>query len=262
MASLGHERYCAEVVIQTDLLRRTIADTDLSVTVPSCPEWTLADLVRHIGGNLRACEAATRTQTTVDDPANQVTDFAGPLHDAVDVLDSWLAESSAIFADTLRAAGPDAMARMWHIEAPTAFWARRCAQDLVIHRADAAGALGASYSVAGDLAVAAVDELLELFGAPGVADAMPAVKELRGSGETIHLHATDADPALDAEWLIELNADGYSWRHGHEKATVALRAPLTDLLRVFYRRLPVETPGVEVFGDAALLDFWLRRTAL
>jgi uncharacterized protein (TIGR03083 family) len=260
MAPLGHERYCAEVVIQTDLLRRTIADADLSVTVPTCPEWTIADLIRHIGGNLRACEAATRTQDTVDDPASQVPDFAGPGQD--DLLDTWLADSAAIFADTLRAAGPDKTAHMWNIEAPTGFWARRAAQDLVIHRADAAGALYATYSVAGDLAVDAVDELLELFGDPRGAGAAPRIAELRGDGETIHLHATDTDPALDAEWLIELTDKGYSWRHGHEKATVALRAPLTDLLRVFYRRLSVSAPGVEVFGDGELLDFWLERFSL
>jgi hypothetical protein len=67
---------------------------------------------------------------------------------------------------------------------------------------------------------------------------------------------------LAAEWLIELGADGFTWRRGHEKATVALRGPLADVLRVFYRRLPAGSERVEVVGDAALLDFWLERVSL
>lgn len=262
MAPLGHERYCAEVVIQTDLLRRLLAGTDLSLPVPTCPDWTLAALIRHIGGNLRTCEAAVRTVVTVDGPATRVPGPEEPADDDPSDLDIWLSESAAVFADTLRAAGPDVPAEVWKVRAPTGFWARRAAHDLVIHRADAAGAVGAEYPVAADLAVDAVDELLELFSDPELAETTPGLAELRGAGKSIHLHATDADPALVAEWLIEFDDRGFSWRHGHEKATVALRGPLADLLRVFHRRLPVDTPGVEVLGDAALLAFWLERVSL
>ncbi|CAM5743864.1 maleylpyruvate isomerase family mycothiol-dependent enzyme [Streptomyces hirsutus] len=54
--------------------------------------------------------------------------------------------------------------------------------------------------------------------------------------------------------------EGVSWHRGHEKATVALRGPLTSVLLAFYRRLPLDAPEVEVLGDRGkLLEFWLER---
>jgi uncharacterized protein (TIGR03083 family) len=262
MTLLAHDRYCDEVVAQTDLLRDILRGADLSVTVPTCPDWTLAELVRHIGGNLRSVETAVRTGTPVEDPGRQVPGVAGPDGDDPATLDAWLAGAAARFAGTLRDAGPDAEARVWVFARSTAFWARRAANDLVIHRADAAGTVHADYTVAPELAADAVDELLELVSDPQVASSSPRLAELRGPGRSIHLHATDAEPGLAAEWLIELGTDGFTWRRGHEKATVALRGPLADVLRVFWRRLPADSERVEVLGDAALLDFWLDRVSL
>jgi hypothetical protein len=145
---------------------------------------------------------------------------------------------------------------------PMGFWARRAALDLVIHRADAAGTVHADYTVAPELAADGIDELLELISDPGIAGSSPRLAELRGPGKSIHLHATDTDAGLAAEWLIELGADGFTWRRGHEKATVALRGPIAEVLLVFYRRMPADSERVEVLGDTALLDFWLDRVRL
>jgi uncharacterized protein (TIGR03083 family) len=262
MALLGHDRYCDEVITQSNLLRDLVRGADLSLTVPTCPDWSLAELVAHIGGNLRSVETAVRTGTPVTAPDKQVPGLAGPGDDDPAALDAWLAEAAARFADTLRQAGPDGEAQVWTVQAPTAFWARRAAHDLVIHRADAAVTLRAGYTVAPELAADAVDELLELISDPEVAASSPRLAELRGPGTRIHLHATDADPELAAEWLIELGQDGFSWRRGHEPATVTLRGPLVDVLLVFYRRLPADSERVEVLGDPGLLDFWLERVSL
>ncbi|MFL6270282.1 MAG: hypothetical protein ACJ75A_08980, partial [Actinomycetes bacterium] len=83
-----------------------------------------------------------------------------------------------------------------------------------------------------------------------------------GPGGTVHLHATDADPSLPAEWLLVPDPPGFRWRHAHEKATAAVRAPLADLLRVVTRRLSPDAEGVEVVGDRAVLDAWLERLRL
>ena len=101
----------------------------------------------------------------------------------------------------------------------------------------------------------AVDEFLDLLS--GLAAA-----EVAGPGGTVHLHATDADPGLSAEWLVELDLPAFRWRHAHEKATVAVRTPLADLLRVVTRRLPPDSEGIEVLGDRAVLDTWLERMRL
>ena len=260
MTNLPHDRFCDELVTQTGLVREVVAGADLSATVPTAPDWTLADLLRHIGGNLRAVEQAVRTGV-----GEHATDV-GPGDDPA-ALDAWLAEGAEAAAATLRSAGPDAQAQIWDIRWPTAAWARRAAHDLVVHRADAAGTVGAAYRVDGDLAVDAVDEFLDLLSGlaaagAGAGGAGTTAGADPGPGGTVHLHATDADPGLPAEWLLVPDPPGFRWRHAHERATVAVRAPLADLLRVVTRRLPPDADGVEVVGDRAVLDAWLDRLRL
>jgi uncharacterized protein (TIGR03083 family) len=261
MTGLTHDRLCQEVVTQTDLLRGVVAGADLSVTVPTTPDWDLGQLLRHVGGNLRSVEMAVRTGSAVTEPERQVPDHGGPPGDDPAALDAWLAEAAARFAQTLAAAGPDAQAQVWQVRWPAAVWARRAAHDLVVHRADAAGAVGAGYSVAPEVAADAVDEFLDLLSNPMVAGPGRGPGP-EGPGGTIHLHATDAPAGLEAEWLVEPEAPTFRWRHGHEQATVAVRAPLADLLRVVTRRLPPDADGVEVLGDRAVLDAWLERLRL
>src|SRR5215218_1374432 len=173
MTRLPYGRFCDELVAQTDLMRGVVAGADLSATVPTTPDWTLSQLLRHVGGNLRSLEQAVRTGTAVTEPERQVPDHGGPPGDDPAAIDAWLAEAAARCAQTLGGAGPDAEAQIWQIRWPTAAWARRAAHDLVVHRADAAGAVGAGYTVAGDLAADAVDEFLDLLGNPQVAASAP-----------------------------------------------------------------------------------------
>jgi uncharacterized protein (TIGR03083 family) len=262
MTHLPYDRFCDEVVVQADLMRAVVTGADLSVTVPTTPDWTLAQLLRHVGGNLRSVEMAVRTGTAVTEPERQVPGHGGPSGDDPAAIDAWLAEAAARFAETLGSAGPDAEAQIWQVRWPTAAWARRAAHDLVVHRADAAGAVGAGYGVASDLAADAVDEFLDLLGGGfGAAEGSEAGGDPR-PGVSVHLHATDAAPGVAAEWLVELGSPGFTWRHGHERATVAARAPLADLLRVVTRRLPPDSEGVEVLGDREVLDAWLERLRL
>ena len=107
----------------------------------------------------------------------------------------------------------------------------------------------------------AVDEWLELGSLPMHFEVHPRMRELLGPGRTLHFHATDTEPQAAAEWLIDLTGDAITWRRAHEKAAVAVRGPLTDLLLVIYKRRPPRGGGLEVFGDAALLDFWLERVS-
>ncbi|RCG26984.1 maleylpyruvate isomerase family mycothiol-dependent enzyme [Sphaerisporangium album] len=258
MAPLGHDRYCDEIINQSGMLRELVKGFEPSVPVPTCPGWTLAALVRHIGGNLRTVGTAVRTGTPVSDPAAQVDGLAGPGTDDWAELDPWFSEGAETYTAALRAAGPDAEATVWGFQGNTTFWVRRAVHDIVVHRADVALAVGGDYAVAPELAADAIDELLELFKGQQ-AGGMPPLAELRGTGETIGLQATDADAA----WLITLGADGFtSGRAGGEAATVTVRGPLIDVLLTLYRRLPADGGRVKVLGDSALLDFWLARASL
>ncbi|GAA1536846.1 maleylpyruvate isomerase family mycothiol-dependent enzyme [Streptomyces albidochromogenes] len=258
MTDLGHARYCDEIERQTDLLRAVLIDADLSAEVPTCPEWTLGRLARHVGGAHRWAEAIVRTKASEAVPEDQVPGITGPGDAEPAALDTWLEEGARKLADTLRAAGPQTGAWSWGADQRAAFWARRMTHETVVHRADAALTAGIAFEVEPEVAADTVDEWLEIVAWSQSTGADEQANELRGAGRSLHLHATDVP---DAEWLIEFGEDGFTWRHAHEKATVALRGPLADVLRVFYRRLPADSDRVEVLGDAELLDFWLERAS-
>ncbi|MGW7300187.1 maleylpyruvate isomerase family mycothiol-dependent enzyme [Streptomyces sp. NPDC054829] len=261
MTLLAHDRYCDEIDRQVQQLRAVVTSgTDLSRTVPTCPDWSLEDLVRHNGGAFRWSELLVRTRAGDDISEDKVPHIGGPdtKGDAA-ALDAWLAETGRMLVDTLRAAGPDAKAWSWAETHTAGFWARRMTHEITIHRADATLAAGLPYEVAPEVAADAIDEWLEIVEFVQRSQPEDSARELRGTGRTIHLHATDGAPELNAEWVIELAEDGVRWRRGHEKADVALRGPLTAVLLAFYRRLPLDSAELEILGERELLEFWLER---
>ncbi|WP_329036859.1 maleylpyruvate isomerase family mycothiol-dependent enzyme [Streptomyces sp. NBC_00178] len=257
MTPLAHARYCDEILAQTDLLRDLVRDADLAARVPTCPDWNLRELVVHVGGAHRWAGEIVRTRAAAEIPDDAVPGSGGPASGDAAALDAWLAEGAAATVAALREAGPDTEVWTWAWERRTAFWARRMAHETAVHRADAAAAVGRDFEVAPDLAADTITEWLEIV-AFAQAGGDPEAAELRGGGRSLHLHATDA---ADAEWLIEFGEDGFTWRHAHAKATVALRGPLTGLMLAFNRRRKPDEGGLEVLGDRSLLDFWLERSS-
>ncbi|WP_371576637.1 maleylpyruvate isomerase family mycothiol-dependent enzyme [Streptomyces sp. NBC_01314] len=256
-----HDRYCAEIELRVRRLRGIVTSgADLSVTVPTCPDWSLEQLVRHTGGALRWVELNVRTRSENEVPEPDVPLYEGPEKQGDPAApDAWLAETGEMIVDTLREAGPEAPVWSWGWERSAGFWARRMAHEQVVHGADAALTVGRPVEVAPEIAADAIDEWLEIV--EFFQRTMPhdEAAELRGPGRGIHLHATDTDTELNAEWLVELTEDVVRRRRGHEKATVALRGPLTEVLLAFHRRLPPNGGRLEVLGDRELLDFWLER---
>ncbi|MFD8151693.1 maleylpyruvate isomerase family mycothiol-dependent enzyme [Streptomyces sp. NPDC059720] len=261
MTPLPHDRCCDEITHQVGLLRSVVTSgADLSAPVPTCPAWSLEDLVRHTGGALRWAELLVRTRAEDEVPEEQVPGIAGPeAAGDVPALDAWLARSGERLVATLREAGPAAAVWGWAGVHTSGFWARRMTHEITVHRADAALAAALPYEVAPDVAADAIDEWLQIVRYAQRTDRDDPVAGLRGPGRSIQLHATDTGPEVDAEWLIELTEDGFRWRRGRARATVTLRGPLTSVLLAFYRRLPLDAPEVEVLGDRGLLEFWLER---
>ncbi|MFE1311608.1 maleylpyruvate isomerase family mycothiol-dependent enzyme [Streptomyces sp. NPDC058755] len=261
MTLLAHDRYCDEIAHQVGQLRAVLSSgTDLATTVPTCPDWSLEDLVRHMGGALRWVDALVRGRAQENIPWERIPLAGGPEErgDAA-ALDKWLAETGELVVGALREAGPDTEVWSWQGNATSGFWARRMTHEITVHRADATLTAQVPYEVAPEIAADAIDEWLDIALFFQQIRGQDEAFRLDGPTRTIHLHATDADPALNAEWLAEFGADGIRWRRGHEKATVALRGPLTSVLLAFYRRLPLDAPGLEVLGEREALEFWLQR---
>jgi uncharacterized protein (TIGR03083 family) len=145
----------------------------------------------------------------------------------------------------------------WGADQHVRFWSRRMVHETIVHGADSALARGEVPALDPSLAVDAIDELLDNL--PTAGYFAPNVAELRGGGETIHLHCTD----VDGEWMIELGAHGYRWEHAHGKGTVAVRGAAGDLELLLYGRLRADDETrFARFGDLALFDRWLTNSAL
>jgi hypothetical protein len=101
---------------------------------------------------------------------------------------------------------------------------------------------------------------------PGWAAQRPdSAEALRGSGQTLHLHAGD-EPSLGeaGEWFIERGPDGATWRHGHGDADVTVSGPAASLLLVLTRRRSISAgldEGLHASGDLALFTHWVENTA-
>lgn len=261
MTRLAHDRYCQVIAGQVAQVRTVVTSgAALSGPVPTTPDWSLEQLVRHAGGALRWAALLVRTGAEGEIPEERVPGFDGPgAWGDPGALDAWLAESGELIVGALREAGPDAKVWSWAGIHNAGLWARRMAHELLVHRADAALAAGLPFEAAPDAAADAIDEWLEIVEWAQRTLPDDTVRQLRGPRRSIHLHATDTGAERDAEWLIALDEDGVSWHSGHEKATVVLRGPLTSVLLAFYRRLPLDAPGLEVLGDRGLLESWLER---
>ncbi|MEU6820754.1 maleylpyruvate isomerase family mycothiol-dependent enzyme [Streptomyces atriruber] len=253
-----HDRYADRIIDQTAQLTATIAGADATAPVPGCPGWTLAHLLRHVGGTHRWAETVVRTRATGPVPDEQVNLVTPEADDDVPALSAWLTEGAAQFADTLREAGPEV--KVWTV-APGGtplFWARRMTYETVVHRFDATAAVGGTYTLAADVALDGLEEWLEFSTLPQAYESEAELHALLGPDRTLHFHATDA-PEGTGEWLIDLTGTPITWSHGHKKATTAVRGPLTDLLLLLYlRRSPTPADGIEVLGDEALFADWVQ----
>ncbi len=138
-------------------LREVAARADPGARVPSCPEWTMSDLLRHVGAVYLHKVECMRLGRDPDAWPPPGTGDEPPL----ELLDRGYAALTAEFA----ARRPEDHAFTWYApDQSVGFWIRRMAQETVIHRVDAE--LGAGAPVAGipaDLAADGVDELLVVF---------------------------------------------------------------------------------------------------
>ncbi|MEU7134059.1 maleylpyruvate isomerase family mycothiol-dependent enzyme [Streptomyces sp. NPDC046261] len=262
MTRLSYDRYCEEILTQTDLLRDALRRGDLTAKTPTCPDWTLAQLALHVASAHRGVEEMVRERVkefTI--PTDDTGGTAGAEKFDADSLDAHLEEGARQLVETLREAGPEAEVWSFGAEQNASFWVRRMTHETVMHRADVFAAVGAEYTLDAAVAADCLDEWLEIVTSPQAVAYKPELGELTGPGRTLHLHATDCTAELNAEWFIDATGAPVTWRRAHEKAAVALRGPLTDVLRVFYRRSPVDGGGVEVLGDRGVLDFWLERAS-
>ncbi|MGE2833068.1 maleylpyruvate isomerase family mycothiol-dependent enzyme [Mycobacterium sp. SMC-4] len=242
----------AALLEQTRAFGDLIRSGDPATPVPTCGEWNLKQLFRHVGrGNRWAAQIITQRRNEPLDPRD-VLDGRPP--DDLDGAIAWLQQGAQLVIDAVDHTSSET--RVWTFVGPrpAGWWLRRRLHETAVHRADAAQALGVDFALDADLAADCLSEWIEL----ACVDRRhpPALNR----GESIHLHATDDQLGPTGEWTIVCDDDGVWWSHNHGKGSVALRGPAKELLLATVRRKSIADSGLELFGDEAVWDGWLERT--
>jgi uncharacterized protein (TIGR03083 family) len=220
------------------------ATAGLEAPVPSCPEWTVEDLVYHLGSTHRFWGqiASRRLQSP-----NHVEGAPRP---PADELVDWARAASADLLASLTELDPATEVWTWSTQHDVAFIVRRMAHETAVHAWDAQLAAGQPQPIEPELASDGVDEFLTVFlVAPRFSS-----KPLAGS---VHLHATDTP----GEWLVRQEDDGtLVVTAEHAKGDAALRGPASQLLLALWGRVGLDE--LDVIGDRAAAEHLLARTTI
>jgi uncharacterized protein (TIGR03083 family) len=259
MPQLDADRYVAEIEASTAGLAEILVEHGQSLPIPTCPEWTLRQLVTHVGRAHRWAAEITRTRSDAFIPFREVPD--GKLPDDRAEQCAWLQAGAARIVDAVREAGSDLV---WSFtgQVPASFWLRRMAHETLVHRADAQLAAGAKPEpvIAAEVAADAIDEWLMLL-TGGFAGNVGEPTKALPAGAGLHLHATDGGLDGRGEWMIRHDTSGLTVEPGHGKGDASLTGPAASLLLVLMRRRPASDPAVTVYGDSTVVDGWLASSA-
>jgi len=243
--------YAAGLLAQNRLLTDLLGEADLSRPVPTCPGWDLTQLVCHVGLGDRWAAAMVRNRALeVLDP--RTVEGGKPPADRGGAL-AWLQESPRLLVE---AVADDRDVPVWTFigPRPARWWVRRRMHEAMIHRVDAAIALGVGHPLEAAVAADGISEWLGLLEARPGAAILP-------DGATVHLHATDEGLGIEGEWAIRGGADRIGWEHAHEKGDVAVRGAAADLLLALLRRIPGDDSRLEVLGEQERWTNWLANTS-
>ncbi len=194
------------------------AARDLTAPIPSCPDWVMADLVRHIFAVHESwCRIVAEGLAEPDWPEHSF-----PPDD--ELVEAFRAHAEH-FAEVLGATDPEAPCWTWGPEQNAGFVQRFQVQEAALHRWDAESAVGTAGPIAADGAADAIelDNALLPAAAPGAQAAFEVI-------------TTDTPFSTTISARPDLPVVG------------SLQGTAGDLLLVLWKRLPVT--AVTTTGDA------------
>jgi uncharacterized protein (TIGR03083 family) len=238
-----------------------ICNADETTPVPTCPGWSLKQLMRHVGrGDRWAAQIVSERRGDFLDPRS--VEGGKPPPDPDDAI-SWLHGGAQRLVDAVELSGVETPVWTFLGSRPANWWIRRRLHEVAVHRADVAIAIGSDFTLEPQVAADGITEWLEHVAIQAGSEGAPLPLE---QGHSMHLHATDADLGQPGEWTVGVTGDGadpeITWSHEHAKGTVALRGGATELLLAMVRRVSLADTGIEVFGDDAVWQNWLDHTPL
>lgn len=240
---MDHAAFIAAIREQSERFLDAVAVAAPDDPVPSCPGWSVTDLVWHLAEvqHFWARVASGR-------PGDEIVEPARP--DGAVALRALAATAGTELLEALSAADPATPCWSWHPDGGTLAWvARRQAHEALVHRVDAELAAGRDVRPPSTrFAQDGVDEVLTVFvhGVPPWGSFVP-------DGATVRVECSNAPDA----WLLHLGRFvGTGPESGaHHDVDAA------DVVRLAERERPDADLVVE--GRAWELDRWLwgRRPA-
>lgn len=238
MNAVPADDYLELIELESSRLIEIAATASGDVGVPTCPEWTLRDVVGHVGGAHRwvstcvtgGLKAQQRILPLPPDGVSQLLDWFG---ESVDRLRSALSSVPSDESVWTPLTGPQA----------STWWRRKAALEAAIHRWDADNATHAQPEpLAAALALDGIAEFTEEF-LPLLVQAAPAAPV-----PSIRLCPNDIDVCVDVPLMTP--PDGaVAGLSGTQ-----LSGSASDLLLWIWNR--VGRDNVVVVGDAAILQWW------
>ncbi len=136
-----------------------VAPDRLTSPTPGCPGWDVADVVRHTG-EMYLRRRATITSALSLQEAEPLPRGPQPGED----LMAWYAHEAELLLHELETRDEDEPTwTRWPAEQRIGFWARRMAQETLVHRADIDLAGGDPLALDENLALDGIDEILRIF---------------------------------------------------------------------------------------------------
>ncbi len=215
--------------------------------MPSCPGWTVTDLVGHLGGVHRLLAHVLRERLTAP-PARPDPHPRFPVpRTGPDAVTDWFARGARELPELFRQLGPDTPVWTWSQEQTSGFWLRMQLIEPAVHRWDAQSATGTPGPLDPAVAVDAVTRSVEVMA--------PARRTWKhappGTGERYRFRRTDGPES----WTVLFSGDQVLLEPGSPgPVTVEAAGSASDLALFLRRRVP--PTALHVTGDTDLLAHW------
>ncbi|MFA5775344.1 MAG: maleylpyruvate isomerase family mycothiol-dependent enzyme [Ilumatobacteraceae bacterium] len=243
MVDLEIDDYIEAVRIEGRKLLVAATSAGLNTQVPSCPEWNVRDLVRHVGG-VHQWAARQVGHRKTDEITGDLVDIVGGWPPDNELL-FWAAEQHTTLVRIFEGADRSFPFWTWFPgTTPFTMWTRRQAHETSIHRVDAELAVGIVSTFAPNFAADGVDELL-------FAMLRNRRKSLSvNATQTLHLHATD----ISRTWTIVMSPDGFEmYSNKYVGGDCKVGGSAAAIYRTVWHR---GMDDAEVEGDRTVLEAW------
>jgi uncharacterized protein (TIGR03083 family) len=244
--------YPAALIEQKCLFTETVISAEPETPIPTCPGWTMRQLMRHVGRAHRWAAHIITTRADVSlDP--YTVPQGRPPDDTAGARDWLLASPEVLLSAVVHVGGPGVRVATFVGPRPAQWWIRRLLHESSVHRADAAQAVAEHSELAPEVAADGIDEWLERLTEIPWREDLPIE-----DGKVVTLIAQD----VDTSWTMLRRGKtlALSRNPTGAPASVQLSGSATNLFLALVRRRDAEEAGCRVEGDTNAWRTFLAQT--